>query len=100
MKSMIVFVVRGVLTLFAVTAAHAEEFKVFESKKYGYSMKIPAEFKMDGKEDKTTTWTFQPGSAPSEAAPAESKEGKKKAQQAQPKPQPEFVGPRGYQTPK
>lgn len=78
MKSMIVLVVLGVLTMFAVTAGHAEEFKVFESKKYGYSMKIPAEFKMDGKEDKTTTWMFQPGSAPAEAAPAEPKEGKKK----------------------
>jgi pilus assembly protein CpaC len=31
---------------------------------------------------------------------SETKEGKKKAQKAQPKPQPEFVGPRGYQTPK
>lgn len=75
MKTMIgagVIAVVGVLT----ATAQSGEFKTFESKKFGYSLKIPKEFEMEGKEDKTTQWMYQPGSAPkAQAAPAE--EGKK-----------------------
>lgn len=68
----------SVLLLFVACAAQAAEFQVFESSKYGYSLKIPAEFKIEGSEDKTTTWLFQPGAAAAEsdkpaAAPAEGK---------------------------
>jgi hypothetical protein len=41
----------------------AREWKVYESEKYGYSLKIPAEFELQA-EDKSTSWIFQPGSAP------------------------------------
>ena len=59
--------------------AQSGEFKTYESKKFGYSLKIPKEFQIDGKEDKTTQWMYQPGSTPAAGAeekPAE--EGKKK----------------------
>lgn len=58
--------------------ASAVEFKEFQSKKYGYAMKIPAQFIMDGKEDNTTTWIYQPGAAPAAAAPAAGDEGGEK----------------------
>jgi len=56
--------------------AQAREWKTFESKKYGYSLKIPAEFNIT-EEDKTTSWTYQPGSAASGAAGGESSKKKK-----------------------
>ncbi len=78
-------IVSGVLVfcalyMFVSAAVYAADLTAFESKKYGYSMKIPAEFKMEGSEDKTTTWTFQPGSEPAGAAGAASapKEEKKR----------------------
>lgn len=43
--------------------ADAREWKTFKSEKYGYSLKIPAEFELQS-EDKTTSWIYQPGSTP------------------------------------
>ncbi|MBI1321272.1 MAG: hypothetical protein GC168_20290 [Candidatus Hydrogenedens sp.] len=54
--------------------AQAREWKTFESKKYGYSLKIPAEFTISD-EDKTTNWIYQPGSA----ATGDSSKSKKKS---------------------
>lgn len=81
MKSTVRVLVLCVLGLFvAAVGAAAEDYTVFESKKYGYALKIPNEFKLDGKEDKTTTWLYQPGAAPAteNAAPAAPEEKKKK----------------------
>lgn len=45
--------------------AQADEWKTYESKKYGFSMKIPKEFKLQD-EKKGATWIYQPGSAESD----------------------------------
>lgn len=71
MKPATFIAVSCIVALFVVPVVFAADFTVFETKKHGYSLKIPAEFKMEGAEDKTTTWSYQPGSAPAEsAAPA------------------------------
>lgn len=57
--------------------AQAREWKVYESTKYGYSLKIPAEFNLQT-EDKTTDWIYQPGSAPSSDKIGEATSTKKK----------------------
>lgn len=54
----------AILALTLAGVANAREWKVYESEKYGYSLKIPAEFELQT-EDKSTTWIYQPGSAPS-----------------------------------
>ena len=78
MKSIAVVLVFCVAAMF-MAAVHASDLTVFESKKHGYSIKLPVEFKMEGSEDKTTVWDFQPGSAPAGAAQSEpaTKEAKK-----------------------
>lgn len=43
--------------------AQAREWKTYESKKYGFKMKVPAEFTVQS-EDKGVTLIYQPGSAP------------------------------------
>lgn len=63
-------VVAGALAVGLAPLAHGAEFQEFQSKKYGYTLKIPAQFKMEGKEDNTTTWTYQPGAASSPAPAA------------------------------
>ena len=55
--------------------AQAREWKEYETKKYGYALKLPAEFTIQ-EEDKTTSWIYQPGSAP--AGKSEKKGLKKK----------------------
>jgi len=51
--------------------AQSGEYVTYESKKYGYSIKLPKELKIqEGGEDKTTSWSFQPGSAPDAKATA------------------------------
>ncbi len=72
--------VLSALVLFTGAAVHAADLTDYETAKYGYSLKIPADFKMEGGADKTTTWIFQPGSVSAEAeesAPA-AEGGKKK----------------------
>lgn len=59
--------------------AGAVEFKEYSNEKYGFSLKIPAPFELQG-EDRTVSWSYQPGSPPSAApsAPATSGEAKPK----------------------
>lgn len=64
------------LTLAMALPAGAREWKTFKSEKYGYSLKIPAEFEMQGEEDKSTSWIYQPGSTPA-AGEAATKKKKK-----------------------
>jgi len=60
---------RGAALAFALALAgmaidaDAREWKTYENKKYGYALKIPAEFELQN-EDKSTTWIYQPGSLP------------------------------------
>lgn len=68
----------GVATLLMANAAEAREWKIVEVEKYGYAMKIPAEFDLNGEIDKTSTWMFQPGSAPTTTDDSTSKKKKKK----------------------
>lgn len=79
MKSITCMLTLGVLGLFVTAVAAAEDYSLFESKKYGYALKLPKEFKLEGKEDQTTTWSYQPGASPAgkEAAPAAKEEKKK-----------------------
>ena len=49
-------------SMLLATAAQAREWKIYENTKYGYSIKIPAEFELQS-EDKTTSFIYQPGSA-------------------------------------
>lgn len=61
---------------FALTApAQAVEWKTVENKKLGYSFKIPAQFELQGDMAETSSWIYQPGSAP--AAGGDAKEEKK-----------------------
>ena len=48
-------------SMLLATAAQAREWKIYENKKYGYSIKIPAEFELQS-EDKSTSFIYQPGS--------------------------------------
>ncbi len=49
------------LTVFAVfSTAVAQQYVFFKSMKYGFSMDIPLGFKMDGKEGKLTSWSYNP----------------------------------------
>lgn len=59
------------------STANAREWKTYENKKYGFAVKVPAEFDLQS-EDKTVTWQFQPGSAPSGSDESSSKSKKKK----------------------
>ena len=52
----------AMLLCFAGTA-EGREWKEYESEKYGFSLKVPAEFELQS-EDKGASWMFQPGSAP------------------------------------
>lgn len=66
----LVMVMAFSVSMLLAPIAQAREWKTYENKKYGYSLKIPAEFKLQN-EDKSTSWIYQPGSA-------KSKTGKKK----------------------
>ncbi|NIA13519.1 MAG: hypothetical protein GWP08_05515 [Nitrospiraceae bacterium] len=69
----VLWIAVGLVGAMAMPVAAAErEWTEFKSPKYGYAFKLPAEFTMQGKEDKTTTWIYQPG------ADGTRKKGKKK----------------------
>lgn len=50
-----------ITVLALLSTAFAQEYVLFKSMKYGYSMDIPFNFKMDGKEGRLTSWSFNPG---------------------------------------
>ncbi|MBN1574070.1 MAG: hypothetical protein JW984_12815 [Deltaproteobacteria bacterium] len=57
-----ILTVLATLIVFAVfSTAEDQQYVLFKSMKYGYSMDIPLGFKMDGKEGKFTSWSFNPG---------------------------------------
>jgi hypothetical protein len=65
----------GVLAVAMAAQAAAVEWKTYESKKYGFSLKVPAEFNLEN-EEKGATWIYQPGSAaPATEAKQEKKRG-------------------------
>ncbi len=65
----------GMALLLGVQPAHAgQEWKTYETEKYGFALKIPAEFELNS-EEKGATWLHQPGSAETEKT---SKKKKKK----------------------
>lgn len=70
-------ILAGVAICVFAMPGSAVEWKTVEVSKYGYSFKIPAQFERIGDEDKTTSWQFQPGSAP-KAGDSSSKSTKKK----------------------
>ena len=57
-----VVVACAVVALAMAPTAQAREWKTYESKKYGFSLKVPAEFELQS-EEKGASWMFQPGSA-------------------------------------
>jgi len=77
MGRMVMGLAVAVAWLTAGLPAEAREWKIYESEKYGYSLKIPAEFNLDT-EDKTTNWSYQPGSAATADDGKKSKKKKKK----------------------
>jgi hypothetical protein len=66
-----------VAVLALAVPAGAREWKIYESKKYGFKMKVPAEFTVDS-DDKGVTMHYQPGSAPSGSDESSSKKKKRK----------------------
>jgi len=48
---------------------------------FGYTMKIPAQFQRQGEETETSTWIYQPGSAPAAAAPAAESKGRRQREE-------------------
>lgn len=62
-----------VFAVMVLAVAQSGEYVTFESAKYGYSIKLPRELKMENTEDKTTAWSFQPGSTPANEAKSEGK---------------------------
>lgn len=58
----------GACVVLAAGVAWAAIFKTVEIGKYGYKLKIPEQFEVLGKIDKTTTWSYQPGSAESSSS--------------------------------
>jgi hypothetical protein len=50
-----------VTTVAWTPSATAREWKTYESKKYGFALKVPAEFELQS-EEKGASWMFQPGS--------------------------------------
>lgn len=59
--------------IFLAQTLGAVEWKNYESKKYGFALKVPKQFEINS-EDKGVTFIYQPGSAPA----ADSTSGKKK----------------------
>jgi hypothetical protein len=47
---------------FAAAPALAADYRTVKVEKYGYELKIPEEFDLEGEIDKTTNWMYQPGS--------------------------------------
>lgn len=66
----------AVLTL-SLAAQAGTEWKTYESKKYGFSMKVPAQFELQS-EDKGATWIYQPGSAAASEDTSKTKKKKKR----------------------
>ena len=69
----VVMAVCGVAVVAGVRAG-TMEWKTYESEKYGFSLKVPAEFNLES-EDKGATWIYQPGSAAASETKQEKKRG-------------------------
>lgn len=54
------FTVLTSVVVFTLTSAAAQEYISFKSFKLGFSMELPAGFKMDGREGKFTSWSLSP----------------------------------------
>jgi hypothetical protein len=70
-----VLALAGGVALVLSGQAGAVEYKTVENKKLGYSFKVPAQFELQGDLAETSSWIYQPGSAP--AAGGGDKEEKK-----------------------
>ncbi|MCC6145073.1 MAG: hypothetical protein IT368_14805, partial [Candidatus Hydrogenedentes bacterium] len=55
----------GACALGLAQMAGAAEMKEYKDTKHGYKLKIPAQFQVQ-EEGQTTTWIYQPGSAPAD----------------------------------
>jgi hypothetical protein len=51
-------------SMLLAASVEAREWKIYENKKYGFSLKVPAEFELQN-EEKGASWMYQPGSAAS-----------------------------------
>lgn len=49
------------VAVFAAGPALATDYRTVKVEKYGYELKIPEEFDLEGEIDKTTNWMYQPG---------------------------------------
>ncbi|MBI4557266.1 MAG: hypothetical protein HY706_06760 [Candidatus Hydrogenedentes bacterium] len=73
-KTAILAMVAGIAFAYA---AEARDYKTYSNKKYGFEVKIPAEFELQS-EDRTVQFIYQPGAAPTSRGGGEAKPSGKK----------------------